>query len=64
MSIYRNIQNECRRAGTNIFQLEKKLNFPRGSIFKWDTSKPNVLKVKAVADELGTTVDALLKEDK
>lgn len=61
MSIYANVQTECKKNNTNIMQLEKKLGFPRGSIFKWDAHKPSVLKVKAVADELNTTVDALLK---
>ena len=43
--------------------LEEELNFPRGSICKWDKNIPSVLKVKAVADALHTTVDELMRED-
>ena len=62
VSIYRNIQNKCREQGKTIMGIEMELLFPRGSIYKWDTNRPSVLKVKAVADLLGTTVDELLQE--
>ena len=48
---------------SEIMQLEEDLGFARGSIYKWDTNTPSVSKVKAVADRLGTTVDALLTSD-
>lgn len=62
MGIYKNVQDVCKERGKTIMGLEDKLKFGRGSIYKWDTHKPNVLKVKAVADELGVTIDELLKE--
>lgn len=63
MNIYQKIQNLCRDQGKSVMGLEEELGFPRGSICKWDKNIPSVLKVKAVADVLHTTVDALLKKD-
>lgn len=63
MNIYRKIQNLCRDQGKSVMGLEEELGFPRGSICKWDKNIPSILKVKAVADALHTTVDALLEED-
>lgn len=63
MGIYKNVQNACKARGVTIAGLEDRLNFGRGSIYKWDAHKPSVQKVKMVADELGTTVDELLKEE-
>lgn len=63
MGIYKNVQNACKAKGVTIMGLEDKLKFGRGSIYKWDEHRPSVLKVKMVADELGTTVDELIKED-
>ncbi len=63
MNIYGKIQRLCREQGRTIMGLEEELNFPRGSICKWDKNIPSVLKVKAVADALNTTVDELMKED-
>jgi len=41
--------------------MERDLNFPRGSVFKWGETEPSVEKVKRVADYLHTTVDKLLQ---
>lgn len=62
VSIYRNIQNRCKEQNKTIIGLEEELQFPRGSICKWDKNRPSVMKVKAVADALHTTIDELLKE--
>ena len=62
MSIYRNIQDECRKQGRSILGLEYELGFARGSICKWDINKPAVTRVKAVADALGVTMERLLEE--
>ena len=61
MTLYRNIQEECRKQGISIIAMEEELGFSRGSICKWDVNIPSVLKVKKVADRLNTTVDALLQ---
>lgn len=61
MGIYKNIQNVCRENGMTINGLESQLGFGRGSIYKWDSHLPSVVKVKDVADVLGVTVDDLIK---
>ena len=63
MCICKNIQKLCKLQGLPVMKLEEDLGFARGSIYKWDTNTPSVSKVKAVADRLGTTVDALLTDD-
>lgn len=61
MSIYNNVKVKCAEKHITVLFLEKKLNFPRSSICKWDKNVPGVEKVKAVADVLECTVDELLK---
>lgn len=61
MSIYENVKNACSEKGITVTGLEKKLGFSRGSICKWDTHNPNVLKMSAVSKELGKPIDYFLK---
>ena len=61
MSIYKNIQEECRKQNRTIMGLEAELGFARGSICKWDSNKHAVTRVKAVADVLGVTIETLLE---
>lgn len=63
MGIYKNIQVNCKRAGKTVAGLEIECGFGRGSIAKWDDHSPSIKKVKAVADALCTTVDALVRGD-
>ncbi len=63
MNLYAKIQRMCKEQNKSIMGLEEELGFPRGSICKWDKNIPSVKKVKAVADALNTTVDALLQDD-
>lgn len=60
MSIVDNVRTACKENGANIASLEATLNFPRGSIYKWDDHVPAISKVKLVADHLGVSVDSLL----
>ena len=62
MAIYENVKKVCATKGVSIYALEERLGFPRSSICKWNTNIPSAIKVKAVADELGCTVDELLEE--
>lgn len=62
ISIYANIKAICEKSGISINQLEKALGFPRSSIRKWDVNIPSVLKVKAVANYLNTSIDDLVRE--
>ena len=61
MSIVDNVRAACKENGTNVSNLEAALNFPRGSIYKWDEHIPAISKVKLAADLLGVSVDSLLK---
>ena len=60
MTLYESIKKKSAEAGKSINQIEIDLGFPRSSIHKWDVNIPSVAKVKAVADELHTTVDDIL----
>lgn len=42
--------------------IEKESDLPQGSICRWDKIKPNVYKVKAVADYLGVDINDLLSD--
>lgn len=64
MSILKNIKSECMKKGVSISAIETELNFPRGSIFKWEKHIPSVEKVKAVADYIGCSIDDLVSEEK
>ena len=64
MSILKNIKSECMKKGISISAIETELNFPRGSIFKWEKHIPSVEKVKAVADYMGCSIDDLVSEEK
>ena len=59
MGLYENVKAMCDKSSTSVLALEIKLGFPRSSICKWNENTPSVAKVRKVADELGTTVDAL-----
>ena len=58
-----NIKRICRERNIKLRELERRADFPRGSVYKWDTHTPNITKVKAVADILGVTIDDLIKEE-
>ena len=64
MSIYGNVKKACVEKNISVYALENKLGFPRSSICKWDVNTPGVDKVKAVADELGKTIEYFLEEEK
>lgn len=61
MSMYVNIKNACSDVGVSVYALEKKLDFPRSSICKWDKNTPGIDKVKAVADELKKPIEYFLE---
>ena len=53
----------CLAQGITITQLENLLGWSR-SIYKWDTNKPSIDKVKAVADYFDVSVDSLVSDKK
>lgn len=62
MAIYENIKKAAKEKGLTIVALEEQLDFPRGSISKWDINKPGVLKVYAVAKALDKPIEYFLEE--
>ena len=61
MAIYDKVKDACREKGITVKSLEEKLNFPRSSIYKWNTHKPSADKVKAVASELDKSIEYFLE---
>lgn len=58
------IKGLCAENGMSISQLEQILGLSNKAIYRWDTSKPSIDRVKAVADYFGVTVDYLLSDEK
>lgn len=58
-----NIRRLADSSGLSINRLESAVGLSSGTINKWDTNIPSVVRVKAVADFFGVTVDELLKND-
>ena len=59
MSLVENIRFLCKKAGTSIPKLEKKLSFGNGAIYNWDESSPSVDRLQKVADCFGVSLDFL-----
>jgi transcriptional regulator with XRE-family HTH domain len=55
-----NIQKLCDERDVTIAQLERDLNFGRGSIYKWNKNSPSIDKVQKVAEYFGVSTDFLL----
>lgn len=58
--MFEKIKELCKEKGISVLTLEKETGIAHG-IHRWDTSKPSVDKVKAVADYFGVSVDYILK---
>ena len=61
--IVENIRKLCRKQGITITELERTLGLGNGTIARWDSSSPSVIRVKVVADHFGVTVDSLLRQE-
>lgn len=61
--IYEKVKEACREQGKTIASLEEQLGFPRGSIYKWDTNKPSVIKVQKVANALNKSIEFFLENE-
>ena len=60
MNLYQKVKKLCADRNISVMHMEEQLNFPRGSVYKWDANIPSVEKVKQVADFLKVTVDELI----
>lgn len=59
--MYQKIQKLCKKHGITVSELERKMEFPRGSIYKWNEHIPNVEKVKKVAEFFDVSIESLLR---
>lgn len=59
--IYENILRLCQEQGMTIRQLETEAGVKPYTIRKWKTSVPRADNLKAVADTLGVTMEALME---
>lgn len=50
----------CKNSNMSVLRLEKEIGFAEGTIKRWDTNRPSIDKVQAVADYFGVSVDYLL----
>ena len=62
--LFENITRICKERGISISRLERECGISNGTIGRWGPSSPEVENVRKVAEYLGTTVDALICEDK
>ena len=56
------IKELCNKRNISVLQLEREVGLTHG-IHRWDTNKPSIDKVKAVADYFGVSVDYLLSDE-
>lgn len=60
MGMYDKIKDLCIGKGITITQLEKALNFGRGSISKIDIHKPSLKRIELIADYFGISANYFL----
>lgn len=60
MSLVTRIKNLSNNKKITIAELERKLDFPYGSIRKWDEHQPGIKKIEKVADYFDVSTDYLL----
>lgn len=63
MSIVENIKSLCVEQETSIPKLEKELDLPKGSVYKWDKNRPSIDKLEKVANYFGVSIDHILGRD-
>jgi transcriptional regulator with XRE-family HTH domain len=63
MDLVEKIQSLCEQNNTTIAQLERDLDFSKGSIRKWDTSSPSSDKLLKVARHFDISMEALLSKE-
>ena len=62
--IFETISRWCEKKNITIKQLEQKAGLKNGAIGKWKTSSPTLKNLEKVADELGLSVNTLIREAK
>lgn len=59
----KNIKALCRKEDITFAELERAVGLGNGTVARWDEKSPSIVRVKAVADYFGVTVDELLSND-
>lgn len=60
---YERIKKLCRERGTSVAQMERDLDFARGSIAKIDAHKPSITKVSKICNYLSVSPMSLFLDD-
>lgn len=60
MSVYDKILRECHARNVSIYALEKAIGASKGSIIKWEKSKPSIDAIVKIADYFNVSVDYLM----
>lgn len=58
-SLTENIRELAEKNGTSFHRIEKELHIGNGTIADWDTHRPSIDKVAAVADHFMVSIDTL-----
>ena len=61
--LYERIKELCKEKGTTVSQLERDLEFAKGSISKIDKHKPSMERIQKIADYFGTTYNELINSE-
>lgn len=64
MTIYDRIKELALAKHISVAELERKLGFSNGSLYKWSKTSPSIDKVKLVADYFHVSTDYLLGRTK
>lgn len=64
MKIYDKIKELSKEKKIPITKIAETIGMTRDGIASWNESSPSAIKLKAVADILGTTVDGILEDCK
>ena len=62
--IYDKIKELCKKKNVSVGQVEKRAGLGKGTIGKWNNSKPTVDNLLAVAKELGEPMEYFLEDTK
>ncbi len=61
--LYERIKELCKEKGTTVSQLERDLEFAKGSISKIDRHKPSMERIQKIAEYFGTTYNELINSE-
>lgn len=60
ISLTESVRDLAEKNGTSFYRIEKELHIGNGTIADWDTHRPSIDKVAAVADYFMVSIDTLI----